>query len=146
MSTLRKFGAVAGLAMLAACARQLRPPAELESIQPDIVGDGAAMIITPAVLQSQNRSLLDVMQARLPSMTVVPTQPCPEVFLRGRSTIATPSNPAIYVDGQISNNTCVLDMVNALNLDHVEVYPSGQPRGGYLSSPYGVILIFTRTS
>jgi hypothetical protein len=49
------------------------------------------------------------------------------------------------VDGQRATNTCVLDMVNSLDLDRVEIYPSGQPRG-YLSDPYGVILMFLRTS
>ncbi|HEY7894764.1 MAG TPA: hypothetical protein VIC24_07700 [Gemmatimonadaceae bacterium] len=85
------------------------------------------------------------MRARVPSIQIVDDQPCPDVYLRGRSTIVSSSNPAIYVDGQRATNTCVLDMVNSLDLDRVEIYPSGQPRG-YLSDPYGVILMFLRTS
>lgn len=139
--------AVVGLVMLAACMGRARPAPGTEDIQPDVESEGSGTILNASVLQQQNRDLLDVMQARVPSLTVIPTQPCPHVFLRGRSTVATPSNPAIYVDGQRANNTCVLQMLNSMDLDHVEIYPFGiaPHRAGYPTDPYGLILIFVRT-
>jgi hypothetical protein len=74
---------------------------------------------------------------------VSPRDDCPEVTLRGKSTIATESNPAIYVDGERAVNTCVLSMLSTFHLARVEVYPDGLPPAGYLTNPYGVILIFS---
>ena len=131
-------------ALVCACGPHRAPTTDAPG--PDVRERGGATILTSDLLQKQSRSLLDLLKARIPSIEVIDNQPCPDVFLRGRSTISTPSNPAIYVDGQRANNTCVLDMMNVMDLERVEVYPSGQPGGGYQSDPYGVILIFLRTS
>jgi outer membrane receptor for monomeric catechols len=135
---------VLGATLLCACSAHPAPKTDVSS--PDVQTTGGATILTAAVLQKQSRSLLDVLKARIPSITVIDGQPCPDVYLRGRSTISTSSNPAIYVDGERANNTCVLDMMNVTDLERVEVYSNGQPRAGYKSDPYGVILIFVKTS
>ena len=135
---------VVGAAALCACSAHPAPRTGVSS--PDVRTDGGVTILTAAVLQKQSRSLLDLMKARVPSIEIIDNQPCPDVFLRGRSTFTTSSDPAIYVDGQRATNTCVLDMMNVMDLQRVEIYPNGQPRGGYQSSPYGVILIFVTTS
>lgn len=144
--SLRYVSSLLCLAALAACARHASAVARNGDLEPEVRSSGGATIITANILQQQSRSLLDLMKVRVPSMQVIDDQPCPDVYLRGRSTVMTPSNPAIYVDGQRANNTCILDMVDAINLDRVEIYPSGQPKGGYLADPYGVILIFLRTA
>jgi hypothetical protein len=42
------------------------------------------------------------------------------------------------------SNTCILNELSTIDLSLVEVYPSGIPRPGYRTHPYGVILIFVR--
>ncbi len=142
--SVRSVAGALGVALVCACAAHRAPETAVSS--PDVQTSGGVTILTSAVLQKQSRSLLDLIKARVPSAQIIDNTPCPDVFLRGRSTITTSSNPAIYVDGQRANNTCVLDMMNVHDLERVEIYPNGQPRGGYQSSPYGVILIFVRTS
>lgn len=67
------------------------------------------------------------------------------MVLRGKSTVVTSSSPAIYVDGNQANNTCILQELRTVGLGLVEVYPGGVPnRSGYRTHPYGVILIFLR--
>ncbi len=142
--SVRSGMGVLGATLLCACAAH-RPPKPV-TLTSDVRSDGGATILSGAIFDKTTRSLLDVMKAHIPSMQVMDDQPCPDVYLRGRSTIVSSSNPAIYVDGERASNTCVLDMVNVHDLERVEIYPNGQPHGGYQSSPYGVILIFMRTS
>ncbi|HEX5180989.1 MAG TPA: Plug domain-containing protein [Gemmatimonadaceae bacterium] len=134
----------AATALAFACAGHAPPKTRAGPARSDVQSAGDAIILSGNILSQQSRSLLTLLKARIPSVQIVDDQPCPDVYLRGRATIVTPSNPAIYVDGQRATNTCILDMVNALDIDRVEIYPSGEPRG-YLSDPYGVILIFLRT-
>lgn len=103
-------------------------------------------VLTVEELAAAQRPLLDLLRQRLPGLEVRPTIECPEVILRGRSTIMTPSSPMVYVNGTRATNTCILEEINTADLSRVEVYPGGvPPRAGYRSYPYGVILIFTRT-
>lgn len=141
-SVRRVVGAL-GAALVCACSAHPAPKTGVASS--GIRTDNGVTILTEEELQKQSRSLLDVMKARIPSITVIDDTPCPDVYLRGRSTIATSSSPAIYVDGERANNTCVLDMMNVMDMERVEIYPNGLPRSGYQSSPYGVILIFMKT-
>lgn len=141
--SVRSMAVLFGVGVLCACSAH---PAPKTDVAPSGVHtDNGVTILTEAVLQKQSRSLLELMRARIPSITVIDDSPCPDVFLRGRSTIATPSNPAIYVDGERANNTCVLDMMDVADMERVEIYPNGLPKGGFQSSPYGVILIFMKT-
>lgn len=119
---------------------------EAPSVAPELRAENGAMVLTASILQRESRPLIEVLRARVPSLRIVDADPCPEVLLRGRSTIVTSSNPAIYLDGQRANDTCLLEMLDALNLERVEIYPSGIPRRGYVNDPYGVILIFSRTA
>ena len=124
-----------GVALLAACATN-RPRAPKH--------DARATIVTAQDLHGGGeRSLLDIVARRLPNMQVLRTAECPDIYLRGRSTVETPSNPSIYVDGQHAANTCVLEMLSATDVAQVEVYPFGvASRPGYLADPNGLILIF----
>jgi hypothetical protein len=102
-------------------------------------------VFTAAELGKDGRSLLDVLRQRLPNMQVQRTADCPAVYLRGRSTITSPSYPGIYVDGAEAVNTCILQSLSTPDLARVEVYPFGvTQRPGYRANPYGLILIFTR--
>lgn len=142
--TVRSGLGILGTAVVCACTPHRASKAEAPS--PDTRNGGGVTILTSSLLRKQARSLIEVMKARIPSMEVVDDQPCPDIFLRGRATITTVSNPAIYVDGQRASNTCVLDMMSVVDLQRVEIYSNGQPRAGYQNDPYGVILIFLKTS
>jgi len=141
--SVRRVAGALGAVLVCACSAHPAPKTDVASS--GIRNDNGVTILTEEELEKQSRSLLDVMRARIPSITVIDDTPCPDVYLRGRSTIATSSSPAIYVDGERANNTCVLDMMNVMDMQRVEIYPNGLPRSGYQSSPYGVILIFMKT-
>jgi outer membrane receptor for ferrienterochelin and colicin len=139
-------GTVVFLTWLGACAvsQNARPP---ESASAPAVGrtPTSATVITAADLASMNRPLLDIMRQRIPGMQVSQTGGCPEIVLRGKSTLTTSSAPVIYVDGNQSSNTCILNELRTVDLDQVEIYPGGvAPRAGYRAHPYGVILIFVK--
>jgi hypothetical protein len=110
-----------------------------------VASDAGHMVIEREVLGRSDVPVLDILRYRVPGMKVSPTDDCPEVTLRGKSTLVTSSNPAIYVDGERAANTCILTMLSTFHLERVEVYPSGIPPAGYLTNPYGVILIFSLT-
>jgi len=131
---------------LAACATTGGPP-PANSSSPPPAGriPTSATVITGADLTTANRPLLDVLRQRLPGMQVQQTSGCPDITLRGKSTVSTSSSPAIYVDGNQATNTCILNELRTADIDQVEVYPGGvPPRAGYRAHPYGVILIFIK--
>jgi hypothetical protein len=110
-----------------------------------LVKNGSSIVLTSALLHLENRSLLDVLHRRLPNLQIDATADCPEVFLRGRSSIMNASNASIYVDGQRAANTCILESLYAFDLERVEVYPMGvTSRPGYFSDADGLILVFLR--
>ena len=104
-----------------------------------------AIVFTEAQLDEANVSLLELMRRRMAGLQVQPTGLCPEVVLRGRSTVQTSSSPAIYVQGMQASNTCILAEMSTSDMSRVEIYPNGVPaRPGYKTHPYGVILIFVQ--
>jgi hypothetical protein len=104
---------------------------------------GGRTVIGREALALSDIPVLDLLRYRVPGMKVSPTDDCPEVILRGKSTFLTNSSAAIYVDGERAANTCVLSMLSTFHLARVEVYPGGVPPSGYLTNPYGVILLFS---
>jgi hypothetical protein len=132
----------------AGCGRPIPTPASSPSGAPRNAMNSrgtSASIITAEELQRDQRPLLDLLQRRLPNISVSPTITCPEVHLRGRNTLFTRSDPAIYVDGFRASNTCILVELSSVDLDRVEVYPSGiSGRPGYRTDANGLILIFVR--
>lgn len=148
----RIFGRLAGatgtitiVTWLGACSTSPGPPPQSTVAPSSARTPTGATVITGADLAAMNRPLLDVMRQRIPGMQVSQTGGCPEIVLRGKSTLTTSSSPAIYVDGNQSSNTCILNELRTVDLDQVEVYPGGvAPRAGYRAHPYGVILIFIK--
>ena len=131
---------------LAGCATTGGPPPATSSSPPPAGRiPTSATVITGADLTTANRPLIDVLRQRLPGMQVQQTSGCPDITLRGKSTVSTSSSPAIYVDGNQATNTCILNELRTADIDQVEVYPGGvPPRAGYRAHPYGVILIFIK--
>ena len=90
-------------------------------------------------------SVLSVLQSRTAGMHVQRTDGCPQITLRGKTSVRGPSNPVIYVEGNRSANTCILEMLDPNDIDRVEVYPSGiAPGGRPPTSPTGLILVYLR--
>ena len=140
------IGTPALLLWLGACAVSPGSPPPESSVSPTVGrAPTSATVITAAELNAMNRPLIDIMRQRLPGMHVAQTGDCPDIALRGKSTVSTSSAPAIYVDGNQSSNTCILNELRTVDLDQVEIYPGGvPPRAGYRAHPYGVILIFIK--
>ncbi|HEY9514854.1 MAG TPA: Plug domain-containing protein [Gemmatimonadaceae bacterium] len=137
--------AIVGAALLVACSHPAANTGALSPDEPGVIKQGNALVITADLLHNEGRSLLDLLQRRLPNLRVDNTASCPEVYLRGRSSLVNSSDAAIYVDGQRAANTCILEALYPFNLDLVEIYPMGvSSRPGYLSDPNGLILIFLR--
>ena len=149
-SIMARVGGTAGVLTLlgsfAACATSSNPaPAGASTTPAPTRVPPSATVITGADLNTANRPLLDVLRQRLPGMQVYQTGGCPDIALRGKSTVSTSSAPAIYVDGNQATNTCILNELRTADIDQVEVYPGGvPPRAGYRAHPYGVILIFIK--
>jgi hypothetical protein len=92
-------------------------------------------------------SILSVIQRRTAGMQVrrPPSDPCPEIMLRGQTSLQGSNSPVIYVDGTRTSDTCILDMLNINDVERVEVYPMGvAPGGTHRNSPTGLILVFLR--
>lgn len=102
--------------------------------------------ITRAEHFQGSSSVLSVLQSRTAGMQVQRMDGgCPQITLRGRTSLTGDSNPVIYVEGSRSANTCILEMLDPNVIERVEVYPSGIAPGGRPPiSPTGLILIFLR--
>jgi len=95
---------------------------------------------------SADGTLLTALASRMASMGVLRGGECPQIVLRGRTTVAHPTNPGVYVDGARATNTCVLESLNVADVQRVEVYPLGIAvhKGAYEAHAGGLILVFMR--
>jgi hypothetical protein len=149
MSTARRFLvpllASAAVAMLAGC---YDPRVSNTKREPTPRGRGiSAYVFEEEQLQpSADGTLLSALAARMSAMNVLRGGECPLITLRGRTTVARPTNPGVYVDGTRATNTCVLETLNVSDVHRVEVYPMGiAQRGAYEAQAGGLILVFMRT-
>jgi hypothetical protein len=142
---MQLVGLTGAVLLAAGCARGVSRAHSATLASAGDVDSSGARIFNAAELGRDGRSLLDVLRQRMPGIEVALTADCPAVYLRGRSTITTSSNPGVYVDGTEAINTCVLQSISTPDIHRVEVYPFGvTQRPGYRANPYGLILIFTR--
>jgi hypothetical protein len=89
-------------------------------------------------------TVLEGLRSRFPAVQVRSSQRCPELVIRGRSSIQGSSAPLVYVDGQRAADACILSLIRAAEVNRVEVYPTGQTsRPGYFSNGTGLVLVFT---
>ncbi len=104
----------------------------------------ATVVLQAEQLQNSSTNLLGALRGRLSGMQIrKTTSQCPEITLRGTSSMFGENSPAIYVDGIRAANTCVLDMLAIAEVSRVEVYPMGvAPRPPYKAHPNGLILVF----
>jgi hypothetical protein len=67
---------------------------------------------------------------------------CPRIQFRGQSSIQNEPQPSIYVDGTLMLDTCIITQMSSMEIDFIEVYPSGfSSRPGVQRNPGGVIYI-----
>ncbi len=91
-------------------------------------------------------TILNTLRTRIPSMRVsMQSDRCPRIAFRGDLSARNTPGPTIYIDGTLTADSCVLDMVPGHDVDRIEVYTSGStPHSGIRRNPAGVILIFRR--
>jgi len=131
--------------LVAGCAGTLAPTRFAAAIgdAPQRVGNG--LVLSGAQLHDQPGSVLDVLARRVVGMQVRSSAGCPEITLRGRNSFFASPDPGIYVNGTPAVNSCILDTMNAQDVERVEVYPMGvAARAGYRNHPNGLILVFLR--
>jgi len=131
---------VALLALLAVgCASGGQPP----NTTTESAVDKSAIVVKGADMSG---NLLDALRYRVPAMRVtMPPNECPRILFRGIRSIRNQANPSIYLDGTRMGDTCILQQLSAADVEHVELYPSGNTsRTAYERNPFGLILIFRR--
>jgi hypothetical protein len=91
-------------------------------------------------------SILNTLRTRIPSMRVsMQGDRCPRIAFRGEMSARNQPGPTIYIDGTLTADSCVLDMVPGHDVERIEVYPSGDtPHSEIRRNPAGVILIYRR--
>jgi hypothetical protein len=135
---------------LVACGMNGRPaegPAgDAEADVGDLPPTAHAMVLKSEQLHLlEGRSVLEALQADVPSLHIAQSSDCPSLSLRGPNPTPGLIEPTVYVDGAAASNTCVLEDLSTDQLARVEVYPSGfTPRPGYAPNARGLILLFTR--
>lgn len=144
----RRSGRIPSLALAALLTGALAcAPARTDSNgepRPDRAPSGAN-VVTAATLAQVSGSLLSAMMQELTMIDVEIGPGCPRIALRGPVVGGSFSNPAVYVDGTRTTNTCVLTSLDTDDVDRVEVYASGHTdRPGYANHPRGLILVFMR--
>lgn len=113
------------------------------ALAPHRVGSG--IVIEGAAISDNNRSVLTILRRRVPGLQVTSTGFCPLITMRGRNSIHSPPDPAVYVNDSRATNTCVLDELLMDDVARVEVYPMGVgPNPSYGANADGLILVFTR--
>ncbi|HEX6066610.1 MAG TPA: hypothetical protein VFZ04_20390, partial [Longimicrobiales bacterium] len=91
-------------------------------------------------------TILNTLRTRIPSMRVVSDGGrCPRIAFRGDVSARNQTPPSIYVDGTLTADTCVLDIVPGHEVERIEVYTSGDtPHSEIRRNSSGVILIYRR--
>jgi hypothetical protein len=102
--------------------------------------NGSATVIQGSELSG---NLLQSLRNRVPSMTVSEgSGECPRISFRGQRALEH-RPPTVYVDGAMMLDTCILNQISAMEVERVEVYPSGNASlPGVQRNPFGVILVY----
>ncbi|MGH7699881.1 MAG: hypothetical protein ACREMJ_05100 [Gemmatimonadales bacterium] len=106
------------------------------------------VILTGSALEDGSGSILSTISGKVPNFKVQrQSGRCPQITLRSHVRFEAGMNPQVYVDGTRSTDTCILETLQAGDVDRVEVYPQGfTTRPGYASHADGLILVFMRSS
>ncbi len=111
--------------------------------------NGAIAVLTRSDIEASSvrgTTLLQYLRSRVPSLDVRSggEAACPQIRLRGASSMHFTSEPRVYIDGVRAGDSCVLETLSMELVNEVRVYGGGQsPEGSYGSNPGGLILVFT---
>jgi hypothetical protein len=110
-----------------------------------VLQDGG-FVLTGQSLMDGPGDLLSTLVGKIPSLRMRRmAEQCPQITLRGAASFQSATNPHVYVDGARATDTCVLEVLDARDVDRVEVYPTGvSARPGYGTHAHGLILVFMR--
>lgn len=119
------------------------------SLHPEHRVEGARRTSSATVLDREeigdHGMALDALARGIPGVRAQRLSSCPQIELRGRISISTPTNPVVYVDGTRTTDTCTLSTLRAEDVQRIEIYPMGvAPRPGYSTHSGGLVLVFTR--
>ncbi|HUG39368.1 MAG TPA: TonB-dependent receptor plug domain-containing protein [Longimicrobiales bacterium] len=121
------------------------PEQKLEGIGVGTIG--SATVVTAEELREAGGSVLRAILGKVPNMKVTYTARCPSIAMRSSKNHRRNDSPSVYVDGTHVGDTCILETLEAREVDRVEVYPTGfTHRPGYRGSNGGLILVFLRRS
>jgi hypothetical protein len=91
-------------------------------------------------------TLLDALGGRVPTLQITRSRDggCPHVTVRGARSLTARSSAAVYVDGTLMGDTCILDQIPTREVDRVEIHSAGSTNLplGYRSSPFGLIAVY----
>jgi hypothetical protein len=139
--------AIATLLGSTACATTSGSGLQREHRAPPVLHQSSTAWVVEGRQMLAGRTILEGLRSRFPSMHVRSNGQCPDIFIRGHNSIQSSNAPRVYVDGQRAADSCILNLMRAGDVARIEIYPSGHTsRGGYLSDPNGLILVFTRNA
>ena len=141
---------VIGALAAAACGGTWRATPERELTGNGVKNLGSATVVSAEQLRESNGSLLRAIMGKVPNMKVsytVGMNRCPSIAMRSFEDHRGNDRPSVYVDGTHVTDTCILETLDAREVDRVEVYPMGfTTRPGYATNGAGLILVFLRRS
>ena len=144
MRTVVVLGAVA----VSACGGTWRATPEPELSGNGVANVGSATVVGAEQLRRSEGSLLRAIMGKVPNMKVsyaVGMSRCPSIAMRSFEDHRGMDRPSVYVDGTHVNDTCILETLDAREVDRVEIYPMGfTTRPGYGTNGAGLILVFLR--
>ncbi|HEX6559949.1 MAG TPA: hypothetical protein VF021_10815 [Longimicrobiales bacterium] len=111
--------------------------------KPSEPADGSATVIRGSEFSG---TVLEGLRTRYPAARIsTEGSVCPRIMFRGQRSLQFQGNPGVYVDGTLMSDTCVLTQITSLDVDFIEVYPSGiTSRATVQRNPFGLILVFRR--
>ena len=147
----RAGGLVLMGAMLAAgCGGAWRGSPEPDTGDRGVRSIGSATVVSGHQLHHSGGSVLRAIMGKVPNMKVTYTvgmNRCPSIAMRSFEDHRGNDRPSVYVDGTHVRDTCILETLDAREVDRVEIYPMGfTNRPGYASNNAGLILVFLRRS
>lgn len=108
--------------------------------------EDGALVLSGASLRDGRGDLLGTIVGKVPNFRVRRLRgECPQITLRNAVSTQSIVNPHVYIDGARSTDTCILESLQAHDVERVEVYPTGATnRPGYGRHAHGLILVFMR--
>jgi hypothetical protein len=90
-----------------------------------------------------NGPLLQALRSRVGAMTISNAgTPCPRITFRGSRSATRQGDPSVYVDGALMADTCILQQIQAADVEYVTIYTGGANiPAGFQHNPFGTIIV-----